>query len=98
MLVFSRSHNGLASLTVSGLALFGLALVPELFAFGESDLAFHSSILEIKTRRDERMAFLLCLSDQLSQLLFVDQQFAGAQRGVVINVAVLIGPNVRIQQ
>jgi len=93
---FSRARDRFARLAVGSSAAFGFALVPELLAFGEGDLALHASVLEIETCGDERVSFLLRLPDQLAQLLFVDEELPGAERRVVIDVAVLVGSNVRV--
>jgi hypothetical protein len=77
---------------------FGLALVPELLAFGQSQFHLDPAVLKVQPRRDQGQALLLGLADQLANLFAMHQQLAGAQRGVVEDVAVLVGTDVGVQQ
>ena len=67
-------------------------------AAGQREFNFHSAILEIQTGGDEGQALLLGLADELANLLFMDQQLAGAQGRVVEDVAVIIRADVAVEQ
>src|ERR1035438_3393604 len=69
----------------------GLALVPELLALGQSQFHLDSPVLEVQPRGDQGETLLLGLANQLADLFAMHQQFAGTQRGVVEDVAVLVG-------
>ena len=79
-------------------AAFGFALVPKLFAFGKGELQLDLAVLEVKPRRDQGQSLLLRFADKLADFFFVHEQLAGAQRGVVGVVAVVIGTDVAVQQ
>src|SRR5262249_5567470 len=81
-----------------GTAAFGFTLIPELFAFGECKFHFHTTILEVQAGRNQREALLLSLSDQLADFVLVDKQLTGPERGVVEDVAVIVGTDVSIQK
>jgi len=88
----------IAGLFIGGSAAFGLALIPQLFALGECEFYFHPAILEIHAGWDQGQPFLLSAPDQLPDFIFVHKQFAGAQRGVIEDVAVVVGSDMGIQQ
>src|SRR3954470_463921 len=83
---------------VGGAATVGFALVPQLLTLGECKFYFHASILEIHAGGDEREALLLSFADELFDLFFMHQQFAGAERGMVVNVAMLVGSDMAVEQ
>src|SRR4051794_39758819 len=95
---FSRAHDGLTGFFVSGATFLGLALVPELLALGKRDLALHATMFKVKTCGDERVALLLCLADEFLQLLFVDEKLSRAWRRVIVDIAVLVWPDMRVQK
>ena len=76
----------------------GLPFVPKLLAFGQGQLHFHFAVLEVHADWDQRQSLLLGFTDQLADFFFVHQQLTGAQRGVVMDVAVLVGADVGVEQ
>jgi hypothetical protein len=75
-----------------------LPFIPELLALGQRELHFYFAALEVHPHRDQRQSLLLSLADQLADFFFVHEQFAGAEGGVVVHVAVLVGADVGIEQ
>jgi len=94
-LVLRDSGPGLA---VGLAAALGFALVPVLFAFGDSQFALDPPIAEIKPGGDERMSLELRLSHEFAYLLLVQEEFSRPERIVVAEIAVGIRPNMGIQQ
>ncbi len=76
----------------------GFAFIPELLAFGEGQFNFYFAVLEVHADGDQRQSLLLGFADQLADFFFVHEQLAGAERGVVVNVAVLVGADVGVEQ
>src|SRR5581483_2109848 len=95
---FAGARDGFAGFAIGGAAALGFALVPELLAAGEGHFHFHPAVLKVHACGDEREAALLGFADQLAEFLGVDQELAGAQRVVVVDVAVLVGADVSVQQ
>ena len=96
--VFAAAGNRLASLFVGSAPAFGFALIPQLFSFGECEFHFHPAVLEVHARGNKGKSLLLGLTDQLADFVFMDQQFARTQRGMIEDVAVLVRTDVSIQQ
>ena len=94
----STARDRLSRFFVGGAPPLGLALVPQLLAFGQSELHLHSAVLEVHPRGDQGQSLLLRLADQLADLFAVHQQLASPQRGVVEDVAMLIRADVGVQQ
>ena len=69
-----------------------------MLAFGQGEFNFHSAVLEVHPGGDEGEALLLGLADELANFFFVDQQLAGAQGGMVEDVAVVVGSDVAVEQ
>ena len=68
-----------------------------LLAFGQSKFNLREAPLgEIDAERDEREPLLLRLAEKLIDLLTVEEQFSGAERLVVHDVAVAIGTDVAV--
>src|SRR5579859_274464 len=97
-LVFSRSRDRLSGFLVRGPTTFGFPLIPELFTLGECKFYFHSTIFEVHARRNQRQTLLLGLADQLTDLFFVHQQLPGPERGVIVDVAMLVFADMAVQQ
>src|SRR3989442_11248259 len=95
---FSSPRNSFARLPIGGFAALGLALVPELLAFGQGKFELYSAVLKIHAGGDEGEPALLRLANQLADFLPVHQQLAGAQRSVVEDVAMLVGADVAVEQ
>ncbi len=92
------ASDGFPRFFVRGPAAFGFAFVPELFSFGQRQFNFYFAILEVHSDGNQRQPFLLGFADQLADFFFVHEQLAGAQGGVVVNVAMLVGADMGIQQ
>ncbi len=92
------ANNCFASFAVGSASAFGLAFVPELLSARDRQLDFDASILEIHACRDERQALLLCLPDQLLELVPMHQQFSGAQSRVVRVTAVFVWADVAVEK
>src|SRR5690242_20955771 len=90
--------NGHPGFAVGGAAAFGFALVPELLAFRQRKFNFYPAIFEVQTGWNEGESLLLGLADKLPNLFLMDQEFAGAQRCVVEDVAVIVRSDVAVQQ
>src|SRR5581483_3337484 len=97
-LVFSSARNRGPRFGVGSFAALGFALVPELFAAVEGEFTFGFSMPEINTCRDERQPLLLGFANHLAQLFPVDKEFAGAQRLMIKDVAMIIRADVGVQQ
>src|SRR6266852_8751973 len=95
---FSSPRNSFARLPIGGFAALGLALVPELLAFGQGKFELYSAVFKIHAGGDEGEPALLRPANQLADFLPVHQQLAGAQRSVVEDVAVLVGADVAVEQ
>ena len=68
-----------------------------LFAFGQPKLNLRKAPLgEIDAERDEGESLLLRLAEKLVDFLAVEEQFSGAERLVVHDVAVAIGTDVAV--
>lgn len=68
-----------------------------LLAFGKSEFDLREAPLgEIDAERDEREPLLLRLAEKLIDLLTVEEQFSGAERLVVHDIAVAIGTDVAV--
>ena len=68
-----------------------------LLAFGQTEFDLGKAALgEIDAERDEREPLLLCLAEELIDLLAVEKQFPSAERFVVHDVAVAIGTDVAV--
>src|SRR3974390_780146 len=78
-------------------APLGLALIPKLLALGQRQLHFDSAIFKVQADGNQREALLLGLADQLADFLAVHQQFAGTKRSVVVDVAMLVRTDMRVQ-
>src|SRR3974390_2875601 len=76
---FSAAGDGFARFLVSGFSALGFAFVPGLLAFGKRHLDLYAAVAKVHACRDEREAFLMCLTYELVQFAAVDQQFPGAQ-------------------
>ena len=94
----SAAANGFPGFFVGGTAALGFALIPELFTFGEGKFYFHSAVLEVHSRRNQRKSLLLGLSDQLANLFGVGKQFSSAQRSMIKDVSVNVGADVAIEK
>jgi len=77
---------------------FGFALVPELLALGQGQFHLDPAVFEVHPRGNQGQALLLRFADELADLFAMHQQFAGAQRGMIMNVSMLIGADVGVQQ
>src|SRR5579859_1501525 len=97
-LVFSSTRDCGPRLGVCGFAALGFALVPELLAAGQGQLALGFSIPEINARRDEGQPLLLGFADQLAQLFLMDEQFAGAQRLMIKDIAMIVRTDMSVEQ
>ena len=97
-LLLPASADGVSGFFIGCSTAFGFALVPQLLAFGQRQLNFHFTVLEVHADGDQRESFLLGLADQLADFFFVHKQLAGAQRGVVVDVTVLVGADVGVEQ
>src|SRR5450755_2911601 len=73
----------LAGFLVGSAAALGFAFIPLLFALGQGKLNFDFSVLEVHASGNQGQALLLGLADELANFFFVDQQFSGAQSGMV---------------
>src|SRR4029077_1355782 len=71
---FTRSGDGFSSLFVGRPPAFSFALVPELLAFGQSQLDLHPAVLEVHPGGNQSKSLLLSLADQLPYFLFMHQQ------------------------
>src|SRR5438552_9278473 len=89
--VSSAARNRCLRFGIRGFAAHGFAFIPELFAARQGQLAFCPSMLKVNARRDQGQPLLLGFADQLAQLVFMDQQFAGPQRFMIKDVAMLVG-------
>ena len=96
--LFSPSGYGFAGFLIGGATAFGLALVPLLFALCEGEFYLDFAILKVHAGGDQRESLLLRLSDQFSNFFFVDQELAGAKRGVVGVVAVVIRADMAVEE
>ena len=84
---------------VVGFALaFGGALIPFLLAFGQGELALDAAVAEVEADGDEGIALLSGHALELADLVFVQQQLAGAERVVVHGVAVGERADVGVQE
>ena len=95
---FAAAGDGLAGLAIGGFTALGFALVPHLLTLGEGEFNFDSSVAKVHARGDEGKSFLLRFADELVQLAAVDQKFAGAQRLVIEDVAVLVYADVGVDE
>jgi hypothetical protein len=98
LLPVSSPRHSFARFLIRRPPALGLALIPKLFAFCERKFNLYPTVLEIHPRRNERESLLLCLANQLADLLPVHQQLPGSQRSMIKNVPMLIGTNVGVQQ
>ena len=85
-------------LAIGGSPPLGLAFVPKLLSLCQRKLNFHFAVLEIHPGGDERQAPLLRLADQLANFVFTHQELAGPQGSVIEDVAVLVRPDMAIEQ
>jgi len=69
-----------------------------LLAFGQCYFNFHFTVLKVHPCGNQREPALLCLANELADLLFMYQQLTRAQRRMIEDVAVLVRPDVAIQQ
>src|SRR5271157_1199532 len=96
--LFSSPGDGFAGFLVGGAAALGFTLVPLLLALGEGEFDFDSSVFEIHAGGDQGESLLLGLANEFANFFFVNQKFAGAQGGMVGGVAVVIGPNMAVEE
>ena len=85
------SADGAAGFHVGGFFLQGLAFVDRIFPFTEGDLHFDEAVFEIDLERDESKAFFVDAAFEAQNLLFVEEQSAGAGGDMVEDVAVVVG-------
>jgi len=97
-LAFPRSRDRFSCFFVGSAAAFGFALVPELLTLAWGNFTFTSAFLEYIRRGIQGRAVLLVLAVWLLVLSLVSQQFAGAERGMVVDVAVLVGADMAVEQ
>ena len=95
---FVRARDCFSRFAVGRAAAFGLALVPQLLAFGEREFDFHPAIFEVQAGGNQSQSLLLGLADKLPNFLLMDQQLAGAQRRMIEDVAMVVGADVAVQQ
>ena len=62
---FAAAGDGGAGFAIGGAAAFSFALIPKLFAFREGEFDFDLAIPKVHARRDESVAFLPRLGQQL---------------------------------
>src|ERR1700746_969591 len=93
-LTLSASGYGFARLFVGSTASLGFALVPGLLALGQCEFDLRSTILEVHPQRHQSHALPLSLADQLADFQLMHQQFTGAQRLMIVDVPVVVRPNV----
>lgn len=68
-----------------------------LLAFGQPEFDLGKTPLgEIDAERDEREPLLLCLAEELMNLLTVEKQFPGTERFVIHDVAVAVGTDMAV--
>ena len=77
---------------------FGGSLVPLLLAFGKGQFAFDAAVFEVELDGDQGVALLLGGDDELVDLAFVEEEFAGAEGVVVHRVAVGEGADVGVEE
>ena len=96
-LVFAGVDCG-PGVAVGFAALFGLALVPVLFAFGNGQFALYPPISEVKAGGNERMSLDLRLCHEPTNFFLVHQQLSGAGFVVVSDISVGIGTDMQVEQ
>jgi len=77
---------------------FGLPPVVLFLSASHPELAFDDSVLEIEPQGDKRETLLLDQRGKLFDFPPVEEQLAGAQRGMVIGSTGLVFGNVRVLQ
>src|SRR6266496_6401056 len=94
----SRPRDRFFCFFIRRAATFGFALIPELFTLGECKFYFHSTVFEVHAGRDQSQSLLLGLTDQLADLFLVDEEFPCPQGSVIVDVPVLVLPDVAVQK
>lgn len=81
-----------------GFARFnGFPSVMLLLAFGQPEFDLGKAPLgEVDAKRDEREPLLLCLAEELIDLLAVEEQFSSTERLVIHDVAMAVGADVAV--
>jgi len=92
------ASNGVSGFFIRRSAPLSLAFVPELLAFGQRQLNFYFAVLEVHADGNQGQSLLLRFADQLADFFLVHEQLPGPQGRVVMNVAVLVGTDVGIEQ
>src|SRR5204862_2176318 len=90
--------DGLPRLPLDVLALDRLALVVRLLPAREADLDLDLAVLEVGLQGHEGVALLAHLAAQLVDLAAVEEELAVAALGVVLEVAVAVGPDAAADQ
>src|SRR5690348_3427277 len=74
------------------------AFIVQLLSFCKGELHFYMPPFQIQFQRDEREPFFLCLTDQLPDLLCVQQQTPVARRVMIRIRALLIRTDMRSEK
>src|SRR5215469_17743546 len=98
VLPLAAARDGFPGFLVGGAAALGFALVPELLALGKGQFYFHFAVFEIHAGGDQGEAALLGFPDQLADFVLVNEEFSGAQRCMIEDVAMLVGADVRVEK
>ena len=71
---------------------------PRAASLGECKLDFYSAIFEVHARRYQGQALLLALANQFSNLFLMYQQLTSAEGGVIIDISMLVGTDVAVEE
>ena len=66
----------------------------QLFAFAQTDFNLHARAFEINRQRNDRIAVLLGLAEQVDDLALVHEQLTHAQRVLIEDIAFFVRRNV----
>ena len=88
----------LAGFFLYGLSHLGLAFIVQFFAFRDADLKLYPPVLPVDASNDERHAFLRGFAGQFFDLASMEQKLSRPQRVVIVDIAVGVMRDMRIQQ
>jgi hypothetical protein len=96
--LFAASGDGFPGFLIGGAAALGFALIPELLTLGECQFHFYFAVFEIHAGGDQGESALLGFTDQLADFVLVNEEFTGAQRCMIEDVAMFVGADVRVEK
>ena len=95
--MFSSPRNCLSRFFIRSSPTLSFALVPKLLSLRKRKFHFHFAVFEVHPGGNESQASLLSLANQFSEFLFMHEQFASTEWGVVENVSVIVRADMSIQ-